>query len=709
MELLSKVKCRIRIVRFLTFLTLVNAFHLQCVVSDCADFANASRTFLDENLTAPECLKRETIIGTVRNGDPTEAVFRHDNQFDHSTRSIYSFAFDVTLLNSSVAGNDYSSTSYEYVTQDALPVFQVANATSALFSLSVYILPLGAVEWITILNRTQYENSIIYENTFFFDIDPPLLAGPGVLLFYLWLSDYQWPANIASADGNGYLNFLSCLDGSNCDVFRDSWRDLKVDYEQFVCPKPYSDELRAYLHICHNTTLPASPESTTGEECSVPGPLGMENRFIIQDEQITASDYDSGPGNAPEEGRLNNRDLFWATSVGNPTDPWIQVDFQENVIITGIQTQGSSSSSWNDWVKRLQVQSGDSEESLTYIADVNGPETFEANTDRNSIKDIPFRESIKARFLRIIPTDWENWISLRFEVIGCRTAIASTRSVVSTLEATTTATTTPTLPTTTAKAATTLITTDVQTSDSEAACQEPLGLEDGRILDSQLNASTVWNDNHGPSNARLNRPAQFIRNTATMTTGAWSVGEKYNDTNQWIQVDLGVSTMVTGVLTQGRASNVNDDCCPQWVTKFKVQYSNDGSYWEFVQSANNQSAMIFDGNTDQDTVITNPFPTPVSASYIRILPTEWNQWISLRFEVVGCQLQVSTVSDEPTDEATTIGPMTTESKTQTNVTASSASTETAEITYRPTISTTHSPSATTESMDQLDQDLQNYL
>ena len=39
------------------------------------------------------------------------------------------------------------------------------------------------------------------------------------------------------------------------------------------------------------------------------------------------------------------------------------------------------------------------------------------------------------------------------------------------------------------------------------------------------------------------------------------------DTNQWIQVDLGNPTYVTGVLTQGRNGGN-----AQWVTKYKVQF-----------------------------------------------------------------------------------------------------------------------------------------
>ena len=49
--------------------------------------------------------------------------------------------------------------------------------------------------------------------------------------------------------------------------------------------------------------------------------------------------------------------------------------------------------------------------------------------------------------------------------------------------------------------------------------------------------------------------------------------------NQWIQVDLGFLTMVTGVATQG--------CCdvryPQWVRSYMISYSTDAQYWKFCE------------------------------------------------------------------------------------------------------------------------------
>ena len=74
-----------------------------------------------------------------------------------------------------------------------------------------------------------------------------------------------------------------------------------------------------------------------------------------------------------------------------------------------------------------------------------------------------------------------------------------------------------------------------------------------------------WDRNHGPTNARLNRPSGGGK------TGAWS--SKTNDANQWIQVTFSENTEVTQVGIQGRYDY------DQWVTKFKVSYSLDGLHF----------------------------------------------------------------------------------------------------------------------------------
>ena len=93
-------------------------------------------------------------------------------------------------------------------------------------------------------------------------------------------------------------------------------------------------------------------------------------------------------------------------------------------------------------------------------------------------------------------------------------------------------------------------------------CQKDLGMENGEISDRQITASSQLDASHAAIQGRLNLKATGNK------AESWSAGS--NDPSQWLQVDLGSpNTKVTRVATQGR----NDP--PQWVTKYKLQFSND--------------------------------------------------------------------------------------------------------------------------------------
>ena len=79
-----------------------------------------------------------------------------------------------------------------------------------------------------------------------------------------------------------------------------------------------------------------------------------------------------------------------------------------------------------------------------------------------------------------------------------------------------------------------------------------LGMEDGRIHDAAISASTIANNNHAAKLGRLNLVA------SSGNAGAWCV--KTNNNKQWLQIDLGTPTTVTRVATQGRQDS------SQWVT-----------------------------------------------------------------------------------------------------------------------------------------------
>jgi len=103
-------------------------------------------------------------------------------------------------------------------------------------------------------------------------------------------------------------------------------------------------------------------------------------------------------------------------------------------------------------------------------------------------------------------------------------------------------------------------------------CHKALGMENRAISDEQISASSEWAANHAAIQGRLHFQAGDGK------TGAWSA--KTNDAHQWLQIDLSsLHVTVTRVATQGR----NGCQCKQWVTKYKLQYSNDTLTYQYYR------------------------------------------------------------------------------------------------------------------------------
>jgi len=50
---------------------------------------------------------------------------------------------------------------------------------------------------------------------------------------------------------------------------------------------------------------------------------------------------------------------------------------------------------------------------------------------------------------------------------------------------------------------------------------------------------------------------------------------------EWIQVDFGRPQYLTGVITQGRGAGPN----PEWVTSFRIAFSDDGTTFRSIENA----------------------------------------------------------------------------------------------------------------------------
>lgn len=89
-------------------------------------------------------------------------------------------------------------------------------------------------------------------------------------------------------------------------------------------------------------------------------------------------------------------------------------------------------------------------------------------------------------------------------------------------------------------------------------CSLPLGMEDKRILDGALSASSYSSLHLAPWRGRIN------------SISSWS--SRVNNARQWLQINFGNLARCTGIATQGRRD------AHQWVTRYVLSYGNGVSF-----------------------------------------------------------------------------------------------------------------------------------
>ncbi|XP_011817846.1 PREDICTED: coagulation factor V [Colobus angolensis palliatus] len=314
-------------------------------------------------------------------------------------------------------------------------------------------------------------------------------------------------------------------------------------------------------------------------------PMGLSTG-IISDSQIKASEF-LGYWE-PRLARLNNGGSYNAWSVEKlaaelASKPWIQVDMQKEVIITGIQTQGAKhylkscyttefyvaySSNQINW----QIFKGNSTRNVMY---------FNGNSDASTIKENQFDPPIVARYIRISPTRAYNRPTLRLELQGCEVN----------------------------------------------GCSTPLGMESGKIENKQITASSFkkswWGDYWEPFRARLNAQGRV---------NAWQA--KANNNKQWLQIDLLKIKKITAITTQGCKSLSSE----MYVKSYTIHYSDQGVEWKPYRLKSSMVDKIFEGNTNTKGHVKNFFNPPIISRFIRVIPKTWNQSIALRLELYGCDV-----------------------------------------------------------------------
>ncbi|CAK8692661.1 unnamed protein product [Clavelina lepadiformis] len=145
-------------------------------------------------------------------------------------------------------------------------------------------------------------------------------------------------------------------------------------------------------------------------------------------------------------------------------------------------------------------------------------------------------------------------------------------------------------------------------------CAHAVGMEDGRVEDGDISASR--SSNHPSYRARLHN----------------SYGWEIYSANiyDWLQVDLKKNTTVVAVASQGSASGSH------YVRSYKIAYGFAPNALQIIKDSNGED-LIFQGNSNHNTVVRNNFPSPVRARYFRILLQSWNgSYGGLRLEYYSC-------------------------------------------------------------------------
>ncbi|XP_009327928.1 PREDICTED: coagulation factor V [Pygoscelis adeliae] len=312
-------------------------------------------------------------------------------------------------------------------------------------------------------------------------------------------------------------------------------------------------------------------------ECRTP--MGLASGVIL-DSQISAShhiDYWE-----PKLARLNNSGTYnaWSTTMKKEQPPWIQVDFQRQVLLTGIQTQGAK-----QFLKSLYIQkflifySKDKRKWSTFKGDsYPAQKIFEGNSDAYGVKENIIDPPIIARYIRVYPTEAYNRPTLRMELLGCEVD----------------------------------------------GCSLPLGMENGEIKNTQITASSVktfWFNTWDPSLARLNQKGKM---------NAWRA--KLNNDQQWLQIDLLTIKKITAIATQGVTSLSTEN----FVKTYVILYSDQGSEWKSYTDDSSSVAKVFLGNENSDGHVKHFFNPPILSRFIRIVPGTWHHGIALRVELYGC-------------------------------------------------------------------------
>ncbi|XP_028512777.1 uncharacterized protein LOC110231997 isoform X1 [Exaiptasia diaphana] len=164
--------------------------------------------------------------------------------------------------------------------------------------------------------------------------------------------------------------------------------------------------------------------------------------------------------------------------------------------------------------------------------------------------------------------------------------------------------------------------------DCTPECGSPLGMENGKIPNKNIRASSRWNNRYDARYGRLHG------------TRTWCSG-RFNIKSPYLEVDLEKPYRITYIATQG---NARDN---QWETKYTISYSLAKS--SPIEYRENDKEKVFNGNSDATTVVKHKLKKSIIARRVRFRPIGYRfsgylfKSSCMRVEIYGCDLPTDCV------------------------------------------------------------------
>lgn len=115
-------------------------------------------------------------------------------------------------------------------------------------------------------------------------------------------------------------------------------------------------------------------------------------------------------------------------------------------------------------------------------------------------------------------------------------------------------------------------------------CNRPLGLQDGRISNSQLTSPSHFEHFYIGNGKNVNLKPEFARLNNTF---AWCSPSRKNSNSAYIEIDLKQHTNFSGIAAQG-FMGIN----AYYVKQYKVAHSNDRVMWKFLKKVNSNKIVV---------------------------------------------------------------------------------------------------------------------